>query len=138
VTTREPERELVKRVLPFIIPVAVGAFLVATILSDTGAGASAALAILIVAANLIVSATSIAWAATISPVAVYAVGLGGFVLRLTLFFAILLFLKTFAWFSPLAFTATFIPATMALLAFEMRYLASRQVQADLWYFRGQV
>ena len=134
---KAPERDLIRRVLPFVVPVAVVAFLAATALSGPRAGWSAAGGILVVAANLVASGYSLAWAATISPVAIFAVGLGGFVLRLTLFVALLLILRTFAWFSPVAFAAAFVPATVVLLAFEMRHLSNRHVQADLWYFRGQ-
>ena len=136
-TAREPERELVRRVLPFVPPLAVVAFVGGTLVSNAGAGWSASLAILVVAANFAASGLSLAWAAGISPVAIFAVGLGGFGLRIAVFAALLFALQTFTWFSPVAFTAAFVPATVVLLGFELRYMASRKVQADLWYFREQ-
>jgi hypothetical protein len=110
---------------------------VGAVASNEGAGWSAALAIVVVAANLVASGLSIAWAAGDSPTAVFAVGLGGFGLRIAVFAALLLALRTFSWFSPVAFTAAFVPATIVLLGFEMRFMASPKVQADLWYFREQ-
>ena len=136
-TAREPERELVRRVLPFVPPLAIAAFVAATLASNQGAGWSAALGIAVVAGNFTASGLSLAWAAGISPVAIFAVGLGGFGLRIAVFVALLFALQTFAWFSPVAFTAAFVPATVVLLGFEMRFMSSRKVQADLWYFREQ-
>ena len=46
----------------------------------------------------------------------------------------LLGLDGLAWFSPVAFAAAFVPATIALLVVEMK-LVSGRMQADLWYFR---
>jgi hypothetical protein len=137
VAAREPERELIRRALPFFPPLALVAFVVGAVASNEGAGWSAALAIVVVAANLVASGLSIAWAAGVSPTAVFAVGLGGFGLRIAVFAALLLALRTFSWFSAVAFTAAFVPATVVLLGFEMRFMASPKVQADLWYFREQ-
>ncbi len=131
----EPEREVVRRVLPFT-PLAVAiAFGLGYLLGDAGVAWSASLAVILVAINLVASGLSLAWATRISPVAVYAVGLGGFALRLFVFLGVLLALDQLAWFSPVAFAAAFVPATVALLGYEMRFTAGRKVQADLWYFR---
>jgi hypothetical protein len=135
--TADPERDLVRRLLPFSVPAAAIAFAIGAVTSGAGAGWSAALAIAVVAGNLVLSGLSIAWAAGISPVAIYAVALGGFVVRLTVFLVLLVVLTRFGWFSPVAFTAAFVPATLALLVAEMRLLASPKLQADLWYFREQ-
>jgi hypothetical protein len=131
----EPERAVVRRVLPFA-PLAIAiAFALGYLLGDLGAAWSASLAVILVALNLVASGLSLAWAARISPVAVFAVGLGGFALRLIVFLGLLLVLDQLAWFSPLAFAAAFVPATIALLGYEMRFTMGRKVQADLWYFR---
>jgi hypothetical protein len=137
VATAEPERELIRRTLPCAIPAAVAAFLIGTAASTLGAGWSAALGIVVVVANFVASGLSIAWAAGISPVALYAVGLGGFVVRLAVFVLLLLALTRYGWFSAAAFTAAFVPATLGLLVLEMKFIASPKVQSDLWYFREQ-
>jgi hypothetical protein len=132
-TTVEPERELVRRLLPFAVPalaIAVGA---GAAIGGSGAAWSASIAIVIVALNFIAHAGSMAWAARISPMILMAVGLGGYVVRLAAFTVALLLLDRLPWFSPLAFIAALAPATIALLALEMRLLAGR-MQADLWYF----
>jgi hypothetical protein len=131
----EPEREVVRRVLPFAPPAFVVAFGLGYLLADAAAAWSASLAVILVAFNLVASGLSLAWAAKISPIAVYAVGLGGFAIRLMVFLGVLLALDQLAWFSPVAFAAAFVPATIALLGYEMRFTTGRNVQADLWYFR---
>jgi hypothetical protein len=132
-TTVEPERELMRRLLPFAVPAFAIAAGVGAVLGGSGAAWSAGIAIGAVALNFVAYAGSVAWAARISPMLVMAVGLGGYVVRIAAFTVALLLLNRLAWFSPLAFVAAFAPATIALLAVEMRLLGGR-MQADLWYF----
>ena len=132
-TTVEPERELVRRLLPFAVPALAIAAGVGASLGGAGAAWSAAIAIVAVALNFVVYAGSVAWAARISPMLVMAVALGGYVVRVAAFTVALVLLNRLAWFSPLAFVAAFAPATIALLVVEMRLPAGR-MQADLWYF----
>lgn len=132
-TTVEPERELVRRLLPFAVPALAIAAGVGAVLGGSGVAWSAAIAIVAVALNFVAHAGSVAWAARISPMLVMAVGLGGYVVRVAAFTVALLLLNRLSWFSPLAFVAAFAPATIALLAVEMRLLGGR-MQADLWYF----
>ena len=133
-TTAEPERDLMRRLLPLTVPALAIAATAGALLDGAGAAASAAMGVAAVALNFIVSASSLAWAAGISPVVLMATGLGGFVVRLATFAVALLLLDRLAWFSPLAFAAAFVPATVALLVLEMKLLGGR-MQADLWYFR---
>jgi hypothetical protein len=116
------------------LPALAIAMIAGALLGGAGAGTSAAIGVAAVALNFIVSASSLAWAGGISPVVLMATGLGGFVVRLATFTVALLLLDRLAWFSPLAFAAAFVPATVALLALEMKLLGGR-MQADLWYFR---
>jgi hypothetical protein len=132
-TTVEPERELVRRLLPLVVPALAAAAIAGALLGGPGAAWSASIGVAAVAANFVFHASSIAWAARISPVLVMAVGLGGYVVRLATFTVALLLLDRLPWFSPLAFVAAFAPATVALLVVEMKLLGGR-MQADLWYF----
>jgi hypothetical protein len=133
-TTAEPERDLMRRLLPLTVPALAVAAIAGAMLGGAGAAWSAAIGVAAVALNLVVTAGSLSWAARISPVVLMATGLGGFVVRLATFTVALLLLDRLAWFSPLAFAAAFVPATVALLVLEMRLLGGR-MQADLWYFR---
>ena len=132
-TTVEPERELVRRLLPFALPAFVVAAGAGAAIGGSGAAWSSGIAVLVVAVNFVAYAGSVAWAARTSPMLVMAVGLGGYVVRVAAFTVLLVLLDRVPTFSPLAFVSAFAPATIALLVVEMRLLAGR-MQADLWYF----
>jgi hypothetical protein len=129
----EPEREMSRRVLPFGVPAALVAFVLGAGLSRREAGLSAAIGVLVVVMNFVVHGWSLARAARISLTVLYAVALGGFVVRLAAIVAIMFALDRLAFFSPLAFVLAVIPATVLLLGFEMRQLQGR-MQVELWNF----
>jgi hypothetical protein len=126
-----PERELIRRIAPWALPVAIVAFALGTWIGGTDAGWSAAIAIAVVFANFVAHGWSLALAATISPTVLYAVGLGGFVVRLGIIVVVIALLDQTAWFSVVAFIAALVPTTIALLVVEMKLLSGR-MQADLW------
>jgi ATP synthase protein I len=127
----EPERELVRRLLPFSVPVFAIAVVSGWVLGDAGAAWSAGIGVAAVAANFAGYGYSVAWAARISPTLLMAVALGGFVVRLAILTVALVLLDRLAWFSPVAFVAAFAPTTIALLVVELKLLAGR-MQVDLW------
>jgi hypothetical protein len=134
-TTIDPEWILIRRVLPFA-PIALAfAFGLGYLLSGMDAASSAALAIIVVTGFFTASGLSLAWAARISSVAVFAVGLGGYVVRLAAFLLILVLLDSTSWFSALAFALAFAATTIALLGYELRWMAHPKARPDLWYFR---
>jgi hypothetical protein len=135
VTAPEPERALIRRVSPFAVPAAIVAFAVAALFGGAAAGWSAAIAIAVVYANFVANASSIAWAATVSPTLVSIVALGGYVVRLVVYTIALVLLNQLAWFSPVAFALALVPAVIALLVYEAKAL-SGSMQADLWSFDG--
>ena len=126
-----PERELIRRISPFALPVAVAAFALGTLLDGTDAGWSAAIAIAVVYLNFVAHGSSLALAATISPTVLYAVGLGGFLVRLGVILAVIALLQQTDWFSIVAFIVALVPSTAALLVVEMKLLSGR-MQVDLW------
>ena len=126
-----PERELIRRIAPWALPAAIVAFALGTWIGGTDAGWSAAIAIAVVFANFVAHGWSLALAATISPTVLYAVGLGGFVVRLGIIVVVIALLDQTAWFSVVAFIAALVPTTIALLVVEMKLLSGR-MQADLW------
>jgi hypothetical protein len=135
-TRVEPERELVRRALPFIPPAAVVAFALGAALGGAAAGWSATIGVAVVAGNFLTSALSIAWAARISPTLVAAVALAGFFLRMMVLVVTLVLLNTLSWFSPVSFALTVVPTTVGLLAFEMGILFGR-MQSELWSFEAR-
>ena len=122
---------MIRRISPFAFPVALAAFALGALVGGTDAGWSAAIAIVVVYANFVAHGSSRALAATISPTVLYAVGLGGFLVRLGVIVLVIALLERTEWFSILAFIAALIPATIALLVVEMKLLSGR-MQADLW------
>jgi hypothetical protein len=131
----EPERLLVRRVLPFAPLAAVAAFAAGWLIAGSGAAWSALIAVVVVAANFVAFALSIAWAARVSPTMLAVVALGGYLVRLIIYTLVLVGLNTLAWFSPLAFTLALMPAVIGLLVYEAKLLSGR-LQADLWSFDG--
>ncbi len=132
----EPEREMIRRALPFGPPAVVLALLAGAVLGGWDAGLSGAIGVVIVLANFVVHGWSLSRAARISPTVLYAVGLGGFMVRLAAIAGIMLALDRLAFFSPLAFGLAVVPATVGLLVLEMRQLQGR-MQVELWDFRAQ-
>jgi hypothetical protein len=132
-STPEPERELVRRVLPFFIPAFALAFAVGALTGGRDDAWSAALGIAVVAVNFAANGLSLAWAARISPNVLFGVAMGGFAVRLGAVLVVMLLLNRLAFFSPVAFIAALVPATIALLVLEIRLLSGR-FTADLWTF----
>jgi hypothetical protein len=130
-TKTEPELEMVRRIAPWGAPALVVAFLAAWALGGLGAGWSAAIGIAVVTLNLVAHGLSMAWAGRVSLTAVYAVGLGGFVVRMAVIVGVMFALNGFDWFSPVAFGLAVVPATIALLAYEMKLMSSG-VGRELW------
>jgi hypothetical protein len=129
----EPERELMRRVLPFG-PAAVVVALVAGLgLGGWRGGLSAAIGVAVVLANFALHGWSLSRAARISLTVLSAVALGGFMVRFAATVGLLFALNRFPFFSPLAFLLAVVPATALLLAFEMQQLRGR-IQSQLWDF----
>lgn len=129
----EPEREMIRGALPFAPPALLVALLAGAILGGRNAGVSATLGVAVVLANFVVHGWSLSRAARISLTAVYAVGLGGVVVRLAAIVGIMFALDQLEFFSPLAFVLAVIPTTALLLLFEMRQLRGR-LQIESWNF----
>lgn len=129
----EPERELVRRVLPFAAPAFALALVIGALVGGRDVAWSAALGIVVVAVNFAANGLSLAWAARISPNVLFGVAMGGFVVRLGAVLVVMLLLDRLAFFSPTAFIAALVPATVALLVLEIRLLSGR-FTADLWTF----
>jgi hypothetical protein len=85
--------------------------------------ASAAIGVVLVAANFALHGVSLAWASTISIPVVFAVALGGFFFRLAIIVAAMFALNTLEWFSPVAFGLAVVPATLLLLAYEAQLVS---------------
>ena len=119
----EPELVIVRRVAPFGLPAMVLALLIGTVAAGWDVGWSAAIGVAVVWANTTVSGLTVSRAARVSLTALYGAVMGGFVIRMAVIVAIMAGLNQLSFFSPLAFGLAVVPATIILLAFEMKLLA---------------
>ena len=134
-TSVEPERAALRRVVPLAPVALLVAFVLGGLIGGSDAAWSAAIAVVIVSLNFVAAALSVAWAASISPAILFAVAMGGFVVRLMIYTIALVLLNTLSWFSPLAFALALVPTVIALLVVEAKTLSGR-VQAEMWSFEG--
>jgi len=124
---------MVRRALPFGIPAIAAALLIGWGFGGWNVGWSAALGVAIVLANFAVHGLSLSRAARISLTVLFAVAVGGFVVRMAAIVGIMVLLNRLAFFSPLGFVLAVVPTTLLLIGFEMKLLAGR-VEADSWTF----
>jgi len=84
-----------------------------------GAG-SAAFGLALAGANLFISATGLDWAAMVSPTAVAAVALGGYVARLAVITIVVLLMKDLSWVDLPAMSISIVIGHLGLLIWEAR------------------
>ncbi|MEY2421476.1 MAG: hypothetical protein QOI95_1543 [Acidimicrobiaceae bacterium] len=112
--------DMVKRVIP-VAPVIV---VVAGLLGGSKGAWSALLAVAVVAANFLLAAVSLSWAARISPVALMATAFGGFMARMGLVTAVILAVRHTSWISLTTFAITILATHLGLLFWEMKYVGA--------------
>jgi hypothetical protein len=122
-TTLEPEALMVRKAAPYGPPAIALALLIGAAAGGWDVGWSAALGVTVVWLNVIASGLSLSRAARVSLTALYAVAMGGFVVRMAIIVAIMAGLNQLEWFSPLAFGLAVVPATLLLLGLELKLLA---------------
>jgi hypothetical protein len=88
-----------------------------------GDAASALIGVAVVVLNFAAHGMSLAWAARTSPVALQAVALGGFLVRMGIILGILVLLDGTEFFSPLVFGLAAASSIGALLVYEARLVA---------------
>lgn len=129
--TIEPERALVRAVMPWAVPAFALAVAIGWAAGGPDVALSAAIGVAVVFANLYAYGWSLAAAAKISPQVQAAVALGGYVIRLAIVVVLLVLLDRLAFFSPLAFALALMPATVFVLVYEIRVL-SGPMSVRLW------
>jgi len=112
--------DMVRRALP-IAPIVV---LVALIAGGSHGAWSALLAVAVVAANFLLAAGSLSWAARVSPVALMATALGGFLVRMALLTAVILAVRHTSWINLSVFAITILATHLGLLFWEMKYVGA--------------
>jgi hypothetical protein len=119
----EPERELIRRWVPFAPPAFLLALLLGAAVDGWHTGWSAAIGVTLVVANSAAAGLAQAWAAGVSLMVLAAVTMAGFAVRLGVIVGVMALLANLSWFSGWAFALAVVPATILLLGFEMRLLA---------------
>ena len=117
---REVVVDMVRRAAP-LLPLPI---VVAGVLRGGDGAWSAGYAVALVIANFFLAAGLLAWAARISPVAMAATAMGGFVLRLLLVTVAFLAVKDQAWLDVVSFGFTLIITHLGLLIWETRHVSA--------------
>ena len=119
-----PEFEIVQDVLRRSLPVLPVPVVLAALVAGIDGALSAATALALVAANLLVAAASLAWAARISLGLLMGVALGGYAVRIgTLFLAVFL-LKDLDWVHLPSLGITLVATHLGALLWELRYVSA--------------
>jgi hypothetical protein len=119
----EPERALVRAVTPWSVPALALAVGIGWVAGGPNAAWSAAIGVVVVFANLNAYGWSLAAAARVSPTVLFAVAMGGYVVRLGILVIAMVLLDRLAFFSPLAFALAVLPVTVFVLVYELRMLS---------------
>ncbi len=85
--------------------------------------ASSAYALCLVAVNFLAAAALLTWSARISPGALMAAAMGGFVLRLGAITVAVLLVRNMSFFAPIPLGTTIVVAHLGLLIWETRYVS---------------
>ncbi len=113
-------RDMVRRGA-LVMPLAVG---ITAVVGGTGAAISVGYGMVLVLANLLLSAYLLAWAARISLGLVASVALGGYVMRLALIFVAVLLIRDTSWVRMIPLGMTIIATHLGLLVWELRYVSA--------------
>lgn len=113
-------RDMVSRGLP-LLPIGV---IVGAIIDGFAGSASVVYGMTLVMANFLLSAYLLAWAGRISFALVASVALGGYVMRLGLIFLAVWLVKDASWVRLVPLGITIIVTHLALLVWELRFVAA--------------
>lgn len=120
----EVERELAFDMLKRGVWFAPAILVLATIIWGAQGASSAAVAIGIVAVNLVLAALALSWAAKVSLNAIMIVSLGGFAVRMGLVCAVLFAVRNATWIDMTALGITVLVTHLGLLFWELRYVSA--------------
>lgn len=118
------ERQVVADMVRRAAPALPLPLLVAGVLRGTDGAFSAAFAVALVILNFVLAAVLLTRAARISPVALAAVAMGGFVARLALIVVAFLIVKDQAWVDVPSFGFTLVITHLGLLLWETRHVSA--------------
>ncbi len=120
----EVERALAFDMLKRGLWVAPLVALVAGAVRGGNGAASAGIAVAIVLVNLVLSALALSWAAKVSPTALMAVALGGFLVRMMLVSAVVFVVRDASWIDLPVLAIAILVTHLGLLFWELRYVSA--------------
>jgi hypothetical protein len=120
----EVERELAFDMLKRGVWFAPAILLLATLIWGTKGASSAAVAVAVVAVNLVLAALGLSWAAKRSLNAIMAMSLGGFAVRMGLVCAVLFAVRDASWVDLTALGVTVLVTHLGLLFWELRFVSA--------------
>jgi ATP synthase protein I len=123
-TASAPEQEIARHMLRLALPVAPAVVVVSGLIWQLDGALSAAFGIAILLANLVASAALMSWAAGVSPTALMAAALGGFLVRMLLVVLALYAVRDQAWVEFVPLGVTVFVTNLALLAWESRHISA--------------
>ena len=120
----EVERELAFDMLRRGVWFGPAILLLASLIWGAEGASSAAVAIALVAVNLVLAAVGLSWAAKVSLTAIMAMSLGGFAVRMGLVCLVLLALRHEPWINLTALGIAVLVTHLGLLFWELRYVSA--------------
>ena len=118
------ETDLAADMVKRAIPLAPAIVLVAALLAGSKGAWSALLAVMVVVANFLLAAASLSWAARTSPIALMAMALGGFLVRMMLVTAVVLAVRHASWINLSVLAITILVTQLGLLFWETKYVGA--------------
>ncbi len=119
-----PESELVGDLVRKALPAAPVAVALAGLLAGIDGALSAGVAVILVVANFVAAAASLAWAARINLGLLMGVALFGYLLRISALFGIVLLLRDLGWVHVPSLGVTLVVMHLGLLFWETRYVSA--------------
>jgi len=109
---------MVRRAMPIGVASLVVSFVIGFLFGGWPVGVSAALGALAVVGNFVANGLALDWASDRSLSLYQVVGLGGYIVRLSVIVGLLFGLSTLPWFSALAFGLAVLPTAIVVLGYE--------------------
>jgi|TARA_B110000438_G_scaffold57174_1_gene57217 hypothetical protein len=121
--TSEPERLIVVDLVKRGLKVAPIWILLAGLVWGVDGAASATYGLVLILANFVMAAAFLTWAGRISPAALMAAALGGFIFRLIILTIAVVAVRNLSMFLPVPLGITIIVSHLGLLTWETRYVS---------------
>lgn len=119
-----PESEIVGDLVRRALPVAPVPIALAAAVAGVDGALSAGVAIVLVVANFVAAAASLAWAARINLGLLMGIALFGYLLRISILFGIVLLLRDLGWVHVPSLGVTLVVMHLGLLFWETRYVSA--------------